>query len=638
MYGHHLNCVIAKLVHKKCNLHAEMSNHLKEIAKVLLLLLTITSCDNSKEQHRKSDFESWRQSELFTNQRFTSIFPEGLKTVQNASNINQADSLMQNAIIEIEALIPGDSLDMILNQYSNTFSSEPRSIGFVQEERAVLHLRKSQLDSSYFYAEKSLKTYQEIEDTAGMARSYMIIASSFGFKGDFSNALQNQLKALELYELLGNEAGKYDAINEMCINFYLEGRYKEAEKLAKQVLNYANASKNKFLHADILNTLGSIYHQLGNQQESAKAILESIEIRKQLNDDFGLSEAYNGLAVTFMSEQKWPEAIDLIKKSSEIIERIGDTRNFTSINYNLGICYLELGKKTEAKDIFLKVVSKAEEKGIKDESLMRTLQKLSSLYESQGDLSNAYKYSNKLIDLKSELFTEEKAKITSELTTKYQLEENRQSLVISENEKMRLQEKKLIMGFALIALSLLSIALVLLLIQKNKNSKRLHLVEQKLKDESVEKIQRELLYNREQLNDFTNHLVEKNKMIFELEKKLLNITEASSLRKKEDNEEDSDEYASLLQLRILTDDDWSKFKMYFDKVFPGLILHLRQEHPNATGAEERLFLLLKLKTDSREMSEMLGISMESVRKNKYRLKKKLQLEENQNLEDYISSF
>jgi tetratricopeptide (TPR) repeat protein len=614
-----------------------MINRIKETSVVLLSLLLFANCNNSKDSKHQSTSESWKQSELFTNQRFTSVFPEGLKNVRNASTILQADSLMQNEILQIEASIPSDTLVLILNQYALTFPSEPRTIGFVQEEKAVLHLRKSQLDSSYFYSEKALKTYQEIKDTAGIGRSYMIIAGSFGFKGDFSNALKYQLKALEIFELSGNEAGKYDAMTEMANNFYLEGRYRESETLAKQVLTYAISSNNKFLHASILNTLGSIYHQLGNQQEFSAATLESIEIRKQLNDDYGLSEAYISLAVTFMNDEKWVEAIDVIKKASEIVNRIGDSRNFSSINYNLGICYLELGQKAEAEDVFLKIVSKAEETGVKDESLMRTLQKLASLYESQNDFGNAYKYSNKLIDIKSELFTEEKAKITSELTTKYQLEENRQSLVISENEKMRLQEKKLIMGFALIAVSLLSIALVLLLIQKNKNSKRLHQAEQKLKNEAVEKIQRELQYNREQLNDFTNHLVEKNKMIFELEKKLLKHSESSILRKKEDDE-DSDEYASLLQLRILTDDDWSKFKMYFDKVFPGLILHLRQEHPNVTGAEERLFLLLKLKTDSREMSEMLGISMESVRKNKYRLKKKLQLEENQNLEYYISSF
>jgi DNA-binding CsgD family transcriptional regulator len=139
------------------------------------------------------------------------------------------------------------------------------------------------------------------------------------------------------------------------------------------------------------------------------------------------------------------------------------------------------------------------------------------------------------------------------------------------------------------------------------------------------------------LNDFTHHLVEKNRVIFELEKKVISNTERRQSQAS-DNGENQEEYTNLLQLRILTDDDWSKFKMYFDKVFPGLILQLRQKHSNLTGAEERLFLLLKLKTDSREMADMLGISMESVRKNKYRLKKKLSLNENEPLEDYINLF
>jgi hypothetical protein len=93
-----------------------------------------------------------------------------------------------------------------------------------------------------------------------------------------------------------------------------------------------------------------------------------------------------------------------------------------------------------------------------------------------------------------------------------------------------------------------------------------------------------------------------------------------------------------MQLKILTDEDWTKFKLYFDKAFPGMIFRLRHEFPTLTGSEQRLFLLIKLKNDSREMSDMLGISMESVRKNKYRLKKKLQLEEDQSLEEFIQHY
>jgi tetratricopeptide (TPR) repeat protein len=608
------------------------------LAVLLTLTMLIGGCTSDNKSKDKSAEETWKENRIFSDPNITHLFPDQLAGVIEAKTFEEANQNFQEALFLVEEMLPTDTFMILLDAYQEVFSPSIVTDAFVYEEKAVMSLRKSALDSALFYGNKSLNSYKELKDTSGLARCQMIVASVHSFKGDFSEALKYQIKAVELFESIKDQPGKYDAISEMSVNFYLEGRYKEAEKLASQVLTYAINSKDTFLHADILNSLGSIYHQLGKQKESTDAILKSIEIRKGLNDDFGLGQSYNGLAVTFMSENRWKDALEILSKAEEIAISIADTRNLTSLYYNIGTCYMELGIDSKAENSFLKVIDITENSGIKDEGLIRCLQRISLLKENQGDYRNAYLYSKKLNELKSELFTEEKARITTELTTKYQVKEQHNSLVISENEKKRLQEKRLIMGFALIVVSLLSISLVLLLIQRNKNNKKLHLAEQKLKDEAVEKIQRELQYNREQLNDFTNHLVEKNKMIFELEKKLLNLTEASSLRKKDENDEDSEEYASLLQLRILTDDDWSKFKIYFDKVFPGLILHLRQEHPHVTGAEERLFLLLRLKTDSREMAEMLGISMESVRKNKYRLKKKLQLDENQNLEEYISSF
>jgi DNA-binding CsgD family transcriptional regulator len=242
-----------------------------------------------------------------------------------------------------------------------------------------------------------------------------------------------------------------------------------------------------------------------------------------------------------------------------------------------------------------------------------------------------------LVKLKDEIFSTEKIKITKELQTKYEIAEKEALLQRIEQDNKRMKEKRqlIILGLSLVSLLLLSLLVVFY--QRNKNIRKLLITENKLKEEEMKLIQRELQYNREQLNDFTHHLVEKNRIIFDLEKKLV-----SGLKVNRDNmivdQDDSSDMGNLLQLRILTDDDWTKFKIYFDKVFPGLIITLRQKHPDLTPAEERLFLLMKLKSDSREMSEILGISMESVRKNKYRLKKKLTLMEDTSLEEFIDKF
>ena len=169
-------------------------------------------------------------------------------------------------------------------------------------------------------------------------------------------------------------------------------------------------------------------------------------------------------------------------------------------------------------------------------------------------------------------------------------------------------------------------------LSKEQSLENINAAENQIHQQQLDETQRELAFNRKQLEDFTFHLLEKNKIISELENKSL-ITKGE-----QENGEDGDEFASLLQLKILTEEDWTRFKLYFDKAFPGLILKLRNEYPNLTGAEQRLFLLIKLKNDSREMSEMLGISMDSVRKNKYRLKKKLHLDEDLSLEDFIQIF
>jgi tetratricopeptide (TPR) repeat protein len=95
---------------------------------------------------------------------------------------------------------------------------------------------------------------------------------------------------------------------------------------------------------------------------------------------------------------------------------------------------------------------------------------------------------------------------------------------------------------------------------------------------------------------------------------------------------------NIYNQRILTPSDWSAFKIYFEKAFPGYLLRLRNAHPKLTEAEERLFLFIKLKLTNREAAAILGISADSVKKTRTRLRKRLAIHESINLETYVSNF
>lgn len=110
------------------------------------------------------------------------------------------------------------------------------------------------------------------------------------------------------------------------------------------------------------------------------------------------------------------------------------------------------------------------------------------------------------------------------------------------------------------------------------------------------------------------------------------------LKDKEAKEERSKNAKKLLSLKILTNEDWAIFKEQFEKSYPNYIFKLRESYPELTTGEERLFLLMKMNLETKEISSITGTSVESIRKSRYRLKKKINLDTNTDLQEFVNNF
>ncbi len=182
------------------------------------------------------------------------------------------------------------------------------------------------------------------------------------------------------------------------------------------------------------------------------------------------------------------------------------------------------------------------------------------------------------------------------------------------------------------------------------------------------RVKNEKLQSKKNLDAITRILIEKNSLLAALEEKVStaafsSIAAANSLAEEKRLEEEKPEEAVFIEeenvvehekheepdetngfekniynQRILTPADWSAFKIYFEKAFPGYLLRLRNAHPKLTEAEERLFLFIKLKLTNKEAAAILGISADSVKKTRTRLRKRLGIHENIDLETYITTF
>ena len=101
-------------------------------------------------------------------------------------------------------------------------------------------------------------------------------------------------------------------------------------------------------------------------------------------------------------------------------------------------------------------------------------------------------------------------------------------------------------------------------------------------------------------------------------------------------EEQDAQIAQLLSQKILTEEDWSTFKAKFNIIYPLFFSRVKQLNIGLTEAETRFLVLFRLRLKGKEMSNTLGISLQSVRACKMRLRKKLMANGYGSVEDFMS--
>lgn len=192
------------------------------------------------------------------------------------------------------------------------------------------------------------------------------------------------------------------------------------------------------------------------------------------------------------------------------------------------------------------------------------------------------------------------------------------SFMLSEARKDR------IIKYIIVAMAFIALIFVMVLLKRETVKRR---VDKALFEERQHVVVLErnnaviaLASAQSELQLFTQHLLEKNQLIAGYQQELAKNADKTN---HQDTGEQTKNMHSLQNAQILTPDDWEKFKMLYEKVHPGFFARVRQNYPEITTAEKRLLALLRLKHENESIAHILGISTDSVRKSKQRLRKKL---------------
>ena len=86
------------------------------------------------------------------------------------------------------------------------------------------------------------------------------------------------------------------------------------------------------------------------------------------------------------------------------------------------------------------------------------------------------------------------------------------------------------------------------------------------------------------------------------------------------------------------DSDWEQFEAHFDQVHENFLRNLRNAYPNLTPKDQKLCAYLRMNLTTKEIAPLMNISVRGVEISRYRLRKKLELETDTNLVDFIMKF
>lgn len=359
--------------------------------------------------------------------------------------------------------------------------------------------------------------------------------------------------------------------------------------------------------------LGLVYKKLADNTgqeslyDSAKAHNNlALSLAEKQHRKPEIAMILNNMAFLAFEQHDLAEAKRLLSKAIPIKLEIGNHRS-------LGYAYWLKGKINSAENqsmYAVKVYQEAIAYAQKGNALSLHRDLLEDLSEEYYKQKNLQAFRTSLLlkeKLSDSLINLEKAKNIASAEILYRQKKATKSAQIQDAFPKE-STTSIQLGLALLALSSF-LFLVYFYYKLSIKEKLLRVFDLQLRDskKKQEKLQKKLLVYSENL---ANSLSKNQELVRELEKSAINYARQEALE-------------ALAQFKISRQEDCRRFRLLFEKAFPGYWDRLKKELPELTENELMLGALFKLGFSTQEMASVLGISYDGTKKARYRFKKKI---------------
>lgn len=389
----------------------------------------------------------------------------------------------------------------------------------------------------------------------------------------------------------------------MCTLYARLDMVKEALDANARAINISQANGNPLL-SDLYNFRGAIHGSASNLDSSYYYMRHAIEIldrvphhaTKEELTDFYLQNMY----VSMIEHHKqYPDSINTAIK---VLERIETGPNgSTTARFAIGLGYVETGNAAKGLPMMEAATREFEEQQW-GESIHWAYKLLLDVYGKLGITDKATALYPEYNRLNDSIAASERSNAVIAADIRYKAS-RKEAEIKQLNATLISVRQRIVMTWTVIALATIAVIAISYRIIKKNRSKRQHL------NEHIS----ELLTSQEELNSRLQTLISE--------------IDSSSIENAK----------GVITPSLIKNDEIGKFRRTFELLYPEWLGRLRAQAPKLTQNDELLCMLIYLKQTPEEISNCLSITRMSVNSARYRVRGKLGLSKETDLDQYIQS-
>ncbi|MDA9128441.1 tetratricopeptide repeat protein [Flavobacteriaceae bacterium] len=538
---------------------------------------------------------------------------------------------------------------------------------------------KEDVDSAIYFAKQGYKTSRSIDDKIGIAENSANLGYYYVLKNNLDSSKVNYSRAKE-YFFKTDSLFKYAQSSMRVGNINLaQDNYIEALKLYQECLEISKEKNLTSLIPHLYNNIGLVYKHIEDYDDANANFREAYNLFVKNNDEANSVYPLYNIALIQSIIGKDEEAIDgylnLVKyhlktenwvslgqiynsiseiylrngnndKSKEFLEMALNSINDKNDSFNTGpTSFHESSIFSNAAELYYnennyelakihayKSIELSKKNSYKL-NMFKSARVLANIYDQTNKLDSSLYYYKLYTDFNRQYQDEYEVKQLTKLKMQNEFDE-----ILKQNEIDRIyreaeyKNRELKYLALTVGAGLSIIILILLFINlKNKNAK-LILKEKNLLLEK-QQLNQDLDYRKKELVSNLMYLMEKNEFITSISKKLIQLKPDA----KKDNKELIQQIINEIRQNSSTK-IWDEFEVRFKEVHTDFYNKLSNLHLDLTPNEVKLSAFLKLNMSTKEISAITHQSIKSINMARFRLRKKLKIDRDENLISYLSSF